>query len=1115
MKTTRWLFAAVVAAATASAPLAGQEPATVTGRVTNSAGAPESGVTVRINTLGISSATAANGTYRLVIPAGRLRAGQQVAISASRVGLATSTRTVALSPGSAVTQNFQLGTDILELEGIVATGVSGGAMERAKVPFSVARVDASQMPVQAVNPLGQLQGKVPGANIAAVTGRPGAAPQVLLRGPTSINAAGRSQEPLYIMDGVVLAGSIADLNPADIETVEVVKGAAAATLYGSRAASGVISITTKRGREGGVRFNVRSEYGFNDIERDFGIARNHAYLLDETGTRFCAIDAYGSSNVCTRTLDYRAEQARINNAKGDFALNPAGLPVDPGSSIGGQILRRAFSVNRYPGQTFNAVAQLVDPKPLFLNDMSMSGRSGSTSFFVSGGHTQQGGAIAGLDGYERFNGRVNLGHQINNDWSVDVNTYISRSRQDGVNAEEFNGPFFRLTRVPAAVDITQRDTLGRLYIRPNIGSGGTQNENPLYYLENSEREDTRWRYLLGGTIKYAPAEWIESDANFSMDRLNLSYAQFENKEFRTPTFNELTNNGRIFNGVANTQSLNTSAGVTLRPELTSKVATRFTGRWLYEQQDDDFRDFQGRYLRVANVRAGANATDQYTLRSADVSTRQMSFSGGAFIDVLDRYTVDLAVRRDGNSRFGAENRWQTYGRASAAWLMAREGWFPSEVVSAFTVRGSYGTAGNAPRYAAQYETYNIGAGGALLPVTLGNARLRPEVVTEAEVGLDMELLSRFGLSVTYANSLSKNQILPVPVIAASGFATQWQNAGELRNRTLEASLSLPIVQSRGLTWTSRVNYTRNRTIVEKLYVPPFDLGTDQQGTNTLFRIEEGTRYGTFYGREFMTSCSQLPAQFQGQCGGSGSAFQRNSEGFLVWVGQGNNPGMGITHNLWNAVLPGAQAPYGVPTSWGMPIVIRDANNSPERRPLGHSLPDYRLGFANTVQYKNLSVYGLLEGAFGQSVYNQGRHWSYLDFLGGEIDQEDATVETAKPIGYYYRAGDAGGIGGFYDVLAANSRFVEDASYMKLRELSVSYRLGRIMGNRGDWTVSAVGRNLKTWTDYKGFDPEVGLANAEQVANSTVNHAGSGLINAIDAFTFPQLRSVSFVVSTKF
>jgi TonB-linked SusC/RagA family outer membrane protein len=1139
MRNLRWLWALVLAVAIAPGSLLAQQAATITGRVTGPGGEGIAAATVRIPAMNIGVTTGPDGTYRLPIPGARVQAGQQVQLSATRVGFGTQTRSVTLTPGATVTQNFQLAIEALGLEELVVTGVTGGATERAKVPFTVARVDAAQMPVQGVNPLSQLQGKVPGANIAGVSGRPGVAPQVILRGPTSINAAGRGQEPLYIVDGVVLGASIADINPADIESVEVVKGAAAATLFGSRAASGVISITTRRGNQEGLRFTTRSEVGFNDVERDFGIARFHPFLLDETGTRFCALDAYGSSNTCTRTLDYRAEQARINSAPGNFALPTVSFPVDPGAVTSGDILRRAFVAGRYPGTTFNAVEQLVDPKPLVLNDVSMSGRAGATNFFSSVGHTRQGGAIMGLNGYERINGRVNLGHRIGDQWSVDVSSYISRSEQDGSNQEEGGVGFFRLTRTPAIVDITQRDPLGRLYIRPNLGSAGTQNENPLYSFENIQRDDVRWRILGSGKTRYTPVEWFEADADFSVDRLNLNFQQFSNRGFRTTNLNPATNEGFIFNGVNNTQSINTSAGVTLRPEIASWVNPRFTGRWLYEQQDFDARSLSGQFLRVSDVTAAANSTQQQVIASSVANTRQMSFSGGAFLDVLDRYTFDFALRRDGSSRFGEENRWQTYGRASAAWLIARENWFPSEVVSALTVRGSVGTAGNVPSYAAQYETFSIGAGGALTAQTLGNPQLRPEVVTEVEVGADLELLNRYGLTVAYANSLARDQILPVPVAVSTGFPRQWQNAGELRNRTFEAALTLPVIQKRDFNWTTRANYTRNRAIVEKLNVPPFFMGTDLQATGEIMRVEEGVRFGTFFGRAFMRSCDQLPAGFRDQCGGPTSAFQVNNEGYVVWVGQGNNPGMGITHNLWNAVLPASQAPHGVQAAWGMPMLVRGndplvcavdpralatdpatgrpvtAACAPELVALGNALPDYRIGVSQTLQYKKLSLYGLVDGAFGRSVWNQGRHWSYLDFLSRDVDQANKSVEAAKPIGYYYRAGpgpggNPNGLGGFYDILGPNNHFVEDASFIKLREVSAGYNFGNValLRNVGDWSVSVIGRNLKTWTDYKGFDPEVGAA-------SSGGQSGSGLINAIDAFTFPQLRSVSFVVSTSF
>jgi TonB-linked SusC/RagA family outer membrane protein len=1105
--------AAVALWSTGAGEAYAQETGTVQGIVLNvTTQQPVAGAQVALAGTRYGMVTNQQGRFMMLnIPAGTYT------LRVELMGFRAEPRQITVTAGQATTANVSVEQTALRLgEIVVTTGVSGGAAEQAKVPFSVSRLDNTQMPVLGVNPLSQMQGRVPGANIAAVSGRPGVAPQVILRGPTSINAQGRGQEPLYIVDGVVLGASIADINPADIESVEIVKGAAASTLFGSRAAAGVISITTKRGNIDGVRFTARSEIGFNDIERDFGIARNHPFLLDETGTRFCVLDTYGSGTVCSRTIDYRAEQKRINDAPGDFALTPPAFPVDPGAVTSGAILQRAFVAGPWPGRVYNAVEQLVDPKPLALNDFSMSGRAGATTFFSSVGYTKQGGAVTGLSGFERINGRLNLGHRIGNDWSIDLTSVISRSSLDGQNQEEGGQGWFRLTRTPASVDATVRDQFGRLYIRTNLGSAGVQNENPLYTFENADREDIRWRYLVGSSVRYTPLPWLEADANFGIDRLNLNFAQFNNRGFRATNENPTTSGGLYINGVTNTQSFNTSAGLTVRPRLLDAVNSRVNLKWLYEEQQADNRTVFAKLLRVQDVPVGQNATAIDSIPTFDNLTRQMSLSAGTFLDILDRYSIDLAVRRDGSSRFGENHRWQTYGRASAAWLMAREPWFPSSVLSGFTLRASYGTAGNVPSYAAQYETYTIGSGGVLTAQTLGNPALRPEVVTELEVGTDIELWNRFSLGLTYANSLSKDQILPTEISVATGFPNQWSNAGELRNKTFEASLNLPILRGgRGFTWTARANYTSNTPTVEKLYVPQFFIGTNLQGTGTFIQVVEGERFGTIYGRRFMTSCSQLPGNFQNQCGTSTSAFQKNDEGYIVWVGEGNNPGMGITHNLWDAKLSAANAPYGqhgVVAFWGMPILIRDeATGSPLLMPLGHALPDYRIGMSHTIQYRGLSVYGLFEGAFGQSVWNQGRHWAHLDFLAADLDQSQKSVEAAKPIGYFYRAGPgpsgSTGVGGFYDILAPNSRTVEDASFIKLREISASYHVGRI-GNLGDWTVSVIGRNLKTWTDYSGFDPEVGVG-------SSGGQSGSGLINAIDAFTFPQVRTLSFVLQTTF
>jgi Ca-activated chloride channel homolog len=225
----------------AAARLHAQEPATVAGHVTNPQGQPESGVLVRIESLNVGSATAADGSYRIVVPAARLRAEQSVTITAARVGLSPVSRTITLRPGAAITQDFQMTANVLMLEHIVVTGQTTRS-GRGVVPFEVATITSQSLPVPA--PGAPLQGKVTGANVTQ-----GVAPAIILRSPDAINATSNGATPLYVVDGVIV-GSIAHLDPAEIAEIEVVKGAAAASLYGSRAADGVVQITTHGGNGG-------------------------------------------------------------------------------------------------------------------------------------------------------------------------------------------------------------------------------------------------------------------------------------------------------------------------------------------------------------------------------------------------------------------------------------------------------------------------------------------------------------------------------------------------------------------------------------------------------------------------------------------------------------------------------------------------------------------------------------------------------------------------------------------------------------------------------------------------------------------------------------------------
>jgi TonB-linked SusC/RagA family outer membrane protein len=1111
------------------------QSAVIAGTVTSADGQPVHLATVDIVQLNIVVHTGAQGRYSITVPSSRV-SDQVATLRVRAFGHRSSNRQITISAG-AQAADFELALDVNQLEAVVVTGVLD-ATTQAKLPFSVTTIDNAQLAVPTVNPIAQLRGKVPGANIVAPTGRPGANLSVLLRGPKSINAVGRSQGPLYIVDGVVLgsgpteasSGGVADLNALDIEKVEVVRGAAAASFYGARAGNGVVQITTKSGRNApaGATFTFRSEGGVSDIEREIGLAQNHALVMDATNTRFC--EAVTGQPLCARTFDWSAELTRINDAPGNSALTPAPIPVDPGAGISGAVLRQAFQAKLWPGRTYNPVQDVIRPRPYTQQSVDMSVRSGNTNVFASGSFQQDGGAIRFLEGYRRMSGRLNADQQVTDRLSASVRTYYSRASADGFDQDGGGAAFFRLTRQPASANVLAHDALGRLYVRTNLMNGGSQNENPLQSLAHTSREDINERFLGGLRVKYTPLGWLDVEGNFSYDHGKATFAQFRDKGYRATTAGfaagQTQSPGAVFNGGFGSDAYNASVNVVARRSVGPDFHTRTNLNYLFQREDAHYRRSSGHTLaaggvdNVLNTKAcGGFVAGCYA--STVTAQRLMGVGGGVGLEYKERYIADGLVRRDGSSLFGSDHTWATYYRGSFAWRVAQEPLWPwKDQVDEFKLRLSRGTAGGRPNYTAQYETYTLAQGGVLTPSTLGNTDLRPETTTETEAGVDLQLFRRIGVTVNYAYSRTTDQILPVPLSAATGFERQWKNAGTLDNKTWELAINIPIIQSRDVAWSLRGTYERTRSCISELDVLPFNQGTPLQGTGAMFRIQEGCsrgeRYGTFYGRKFITQCSELPTAFQGQCGPT-AAFQQNDDGYIVWVGQGNTWREGITKNLWQTSLAGAQSAFGQAVNWGMLIVARDSAGG-DQFPLGHALPDFRYSIAQDFRWKRLTVYALLDASIGQDVWNQGRHWSYLDFNSRDQDQRGKTVETAKPIGYYYRAAppaSAQGLGGLYDILAPNSHFVEDASYAKLREASVSYHLGPI-GGMGDWDVTVLGRNLFTITNYQGFDPEVGIGDVQGLGGiGGANNAGTAAINAVDAFTFPNLRTLSIAVTTRF
>jgi len=1123
MTRTSWAglprVAAVAALLCGTAAVAQAQNATIQGKVTSDQGRPLEGANVFITELGLSIGTNAAGNFTIVVPGARVR-GQTVILRARAIGQRPDAKSIVLRPG-AITQNFALTADLNRLSEVVVTGVTG-ATEQTKTPFAIARVTSDQMPVVGLNVLTQLQGKVAGAQIVSASGRPGSSPSVILRAPTSINASGRSQEPLYVVDDIIINGGLPDLNPEDIESVEVVKGAAAASLYGARAGNGVIQIRTKTGKsttQNSIRFGFRSEVGTGDLERKIDIAQRHGLFVDETGTRVCSstvpTPVLGMAFGCYRSVNYAREALRINEAGLDFALTPAGFPLDPGAGSNGNQLRNNFQANQWPVRTFDAVDQLFQPQPATINQMDVTARFGKTTLFGSINRNDQGGTIRFLQGFQRNTMRLNVDQIVTDKLSFSAQTFFSRSQQDGFNQEDGGGAFFRLTRTPPLVDLTRTDSLGRLLIRSNLQGAGSQNENALYSLQNVDRLDERDRFLAGATARYAALSWLDFEGNFSFDNTRSVGRQNTEKGFRTTVATPLTNEGNVFRFNGNNQSYNASLNATARWTPFGDLRTRYTARYLAEEQQFSNVVSNGTNLALVGVpQLGNTLSTTRSGSSFQQTVRAIGFFGSIDAEYKDRYILSGLLRRDGSSLFGSQQTWQTFGRASAAWRASQEPWWFMPSFSELKFRASYGTAGNRPNFAAQYETFSLNAAGIAVPGALGNSNLRPEVAREQEYGADFELFKRLGGTITYARTRVSDQILQVPLAAAAGFTSQWVNAGALANSAFEVTLSLPVIVGKNLNYTARATFDRIRSEVVELNVPPYNFGTGAQGADGVFRIETGVPYGTMYGRKFVRNCSELPTGFNTQCGGEGQAFQKNKDGFIVWTGAGNSLGDGITKNLWNASLPNTAAPFGVAAAWGHPLIQRDTvnltNNPGLVQAIGNVLPEYRWSTSHTVSYKRLTLNGLVDASVGRFVHNQGLGWSLLDFLYGQADQAGQTTATAIPQSYYYRAGppdNANGIGGLYDVLGPNDFSVERASFARLREVVASYRFGKV-GGVGDWNVSLIGRNLYTWTKYRGFDPEVGIQ-----GNS--GQAGSGVLNAVDNFTFPNIRTVTFSIGTSF
>ena len=1039
---------------------------TILGSVTDEAGEPLIGANVLIESLVIGASTDLDGNYSFQIPAEHV--GATLELTARFVGYSEQTREITVVD-DAMEEDFALAIDLLDLDEVVVTGVAE-ATPKKKLAFTVSRVDAEDITLApASNPMASIQGKVAGVAVQAASGTPGDAVSVRLRGATSITG---SNQPLYIVDGVVLGANQVDLDALDIEDVEIVKGAAASSLYGSRAQNGVINITTRRGSNiplNQTRVTVRNEFGTSSVVKSFQTNTSHDLRINSAGQ---FLNSDGELNDCDSCLP---------NGYGPGTLqdkNPHGA---------------AFYDKPYQGTLFNAFDQFFEPGNTWTNYVGVSQNSTKTNFLASFTNVEEQGAILGLEGLNRKSFRVNLDHRIRSNFVLSTTGFYSQSSNDAVTSSlasnSIINPFFGLMFTNPLVNLGSRDDAGELIVQADPLA---VEENPLYTIENADMSQSRSRILGNFRLRFSPVQWMDLESNFSYDRSDRDEIEFYDIGFQTIDASPV-NEGRV-------ERRNT-LGEALNADVTASFRKRFgrvTTRAQLKAQIEDSESFSEFVVGTDIVAVGLSdlsnieSDGEKIIGNASSTVRSEGYYATAGLDYADRYIIDVFGRRDGSSLFGAEERWQTYFRGSAAWRVSEESWWPGgDFLTDFKLRTSMGTAGSRPGFQAQYETLSL-SNGNLTKSTLGNAFLKPELQTEIEYGLDFTLMDRVIVELVYADTKVEDLLIEKPLAGFFGFSTQWRNAAAMETNTMEASIDANVWNTREMDVSVGLIFDRTRQEITE-----FDSNPYRGGPQGLFFFREGERLGSMYGDLFITDASQLPA------GVDANAFDVNDDGYLVPVGTGNSYTSGAgpdgvlggEDDLWGTSVTAGDRSY----NWGIPIKYFDEENNTTLVEIADALPDFSVGLNTTWRYKGFNLYMLWGAQIGGDVYNFTKQWSYRDGRAADQDQGIKPVDMRKSTRYYEV---------LYDATARNSHFVEDATYIKLRELSIGYtfdrsQLAQVFGDAlHSVSASIIGRNLLTFSDYSGFDPEVGSGS-------------DATLYRVDNFNYPPFRTVRAKLEIQF
>lgn len=1006
---------------------AAAQQATVKGKITDEKGEPVIGAAVSIDGTTKGVASDLEGNYLLQVPA-----TGKIAIIINSLGFEKTKRSITISEAKEYTLNVSLGAGAVQLKEAVVIGY--GTEQKRDVTGSISTIKSREIaanPVPSVD--NALQGRIPGLQVQSSSGVAGAQTRVTLRGTNSIAAGG---QPLYVIDGLIIntadispnnlgsgVNPLADINQNDIESIDVLKDAAAAAIYGSRAANGVIIITTKKGKSGNTKFDVGYSAGVVRPTKilDFLSAKEHLALRDRAAdfdsiTSGFKRDRYNTILGQWNGRDYTRKMA-------DSLVN-AGYFDKPENQWIPQTLRL--------GQTQNA-------------SLSASGGNEKNRFYISGNFYQYNSFLKGND-FERFSAKVSLDNQALKNLNLGADINFAYSINNRVPTGDGGGLGLAQQLLPY-IPVYNSD--GSFNPYPKQDDPNYKPDNPIWKIQNSSFEARNLRTYSSVYAEILLLKNLKWRSNLGMDLTNQVEYEFNFRQVLNPL-----SQSSAWDRRTNVNILTSSHYFTWNPGLGKETQSlQFTGGVELTQRKQDGVGIEGvgfvndYFKRPGNAMLKTQSSYNYTTGSGFLSY----FLRGVY-KIKEKYVFNASARYDGSSKFGQNHKFGLFPAASFGWMASDEEYIKHiQAISHLKLRAGVGLTGNdnvgdfqSVGFFASNSGY-LGIGG-IVPGALANPELRWEKSLTYNAGFELGLWrNRAFLNVDLYQRISSDMLLPFYLPTSSGYSSILINSGKMENKGIELSLSTKNIEGE-FSWSTDFNVSVNRNkVLDVQNQPPdnFESGSPGEG-----RVLQGYPVGQSYVVRFSRVAQ--------------------TSGNVVLRDRYRNPIKGKNGNDSLIAYKAGEAIYL--DSLGNEMLFRDAGYFYNQRvPRGNPMPTIFGGINNRFAYKGIELSFLFYFQLGNFIYD--------DPAKKQIGLWKTDAQRREILDAYASSGSAGNVPALtlYNNAVNSDRFLYDASFVRLRNVTLSYTFPESWTNKirlSKLKIFVSGNNLLTFTKYPGWDPEV-------------------------------------------